>query len=244
MAYDKKKMDVNSDESRELVNIIGSYIDDSLGFISTETSLSRQKSLEFYMREPFGNETEGRSQIVTAEVAEAVDGALPQLIKVFTQSKNAVVFEPVNEGDAELAEQATQYINHIFYKDNNGFALLHDMFWDGLCQKVGVLKAYWDDKKDVTKEKYNNLTEDELAMIMQDDEVEIVSQEIVEEVIEQEPEPIIDPSTGQPPLDPMSGQPMVDEMGMPLMVEVPPIVNTYYNIKCKRTVDSSKVKIE
>jgi len=47
MAYDKKKMDVNSDESRELVNIIGSYIDDSLGFISTETSLSRQKVLNF-----------------------------------------------------------------------------------------------------------------------------------------------------------------------------------------------------
>ncbi len=244
MAYDKKKMDVNSDESRELVNIIGSYIDDSLGFISTETSLGRQRSLEYYMREPYGNEVEGRSQIVTAEVAEAVDGALPQLIKVFTQSKNAVVFEPVNDGDAELAEQATQYVNHIFYKDNNGFALLHDMFWDGLCQKVGVLKAYWDDKKDVTKEKYNNLTEDELALIMQDDEVEIVSQEIVEEVIEQEPQPAIDPSTGQPPIDPMSGQPMVDEMGMPLMVEVPPIVNTYYNIKCKRTVDSSKVKIE
>jgi len=128
-------MDVNSDESRELVNIIGSYIDDSLGFISTETSLGRQRSLEYYMREPYGNEVEGRSQIVTAEVAEAVDGALPQLIKVFTQSKNAVVFEPVNDGDAELAEQATQYVNHIFYKDNNGFALLHDMFWDGLCQK-------------------------------------------------------------------------------------------------------------
>jgi len=93
MAYDKKKMDVNSDESRELVNIIGSYIDDSLGFISTETSLGRQRSLEYYMREPYGNEVEGRSQIVTAEVAEAVDGALPQLIKVFTQSKNAVVFD-------------------------------------------------------------------------------------------------------------------------------------------------------
>jgi len=235
MAYDKKMMNKDSDDNRELVNIVESHIDDSLGFISTETSLSRQRSLSYYMREVYGNEVEGRSQIVTAEVAEAVDGALPQLMKVFTQSKNAVVFEPTNEGDGEMAEQATSYVNHIFYKDNNGIELLHDMMWDALCQKVGVLKAYWDDKKDVTKEKYENLTEDELAMIMQDEEVEIVSQEVVEEVIEQEPQPAINPETGQP---------LINDMGETLMMDVEPIVNTYYNIKCKRTKDSSKVKIE
>tara|TARA_R110000851_G_scaffold136468_1_gene272101 strand:- start:13 stop:1599 length:1587 start_codon:yes stop_codon:yes gene_type:complete len=33
-------------------------------------------------------------------------------------------------------------------------------------------------------------------------------------------------------------------MGMPMMMEVPPIVNVYYNVKCKRTKDYSKVKIE
>ena len=111
MAYDKKMINKDSDESRELVNIVGSHIDDSLGYVSTDTSLDRQRALEYYMREPFGNEVEGRSQIVTAEVAEAVDGALPQLMKVFTQSNNAVVFEPVNEGDGEMAEQATSYVN-------------------------------------------------------------------------------------------------------------------------------------
>jgi len=235
MAYDKKAMKVNSNDSRELVNVIGSYIDDSLGFIQTETSSQRQVALEYYLREPYGNEVEGRSQIVTGEVAEVVDGALPQVIKVFTSSAKAVEFEPVNEGDGTLAEQITAYVNHIFYKDNNGFEIMHDWFKDGLLQKVGVVKAYWDDKKDVTKEKYEHLTEDELAMIMQDEEVEVVEQEEVEEVIEQEPQPMIDPQTGQP---------VMDEMGMPMMMEVPPIVNVYYNIKCKRTKDFSKVKIE
>ena len=244
MAYDKKSIKVDDDDNRILVNIIESQIHDSLGFISTDTSLERQVALEYYLREPYGNEVEGRSQIVTGEVAEVVDGALPQIMKVFTTSSKAVEFEPVNEGDGPLAEQITTFVNHIFYKDNNGFEIMHDWFKDALLQKVGIVKAYWNDKKDVTKETYENLTEDELALIMQDEEVEIVSQEVVEEVIEQDPEPIIDPSTGQPPMDPMSGQPMVDEMGMPLMVEVPPIVNTYYNVKCKRTKDFSRVKIE
>ena len=235
MAYDKKKMNADSDNNREMLNIVESHIDDSLGFIETETSQERQTALEYYMREPYGNEVEGRSQIVTGEVAEVVDGALPQIMKVFTQSNNAVVFEAVNEGDSELAEQATMMVNHVFYKDNNGFEIMNSWFWDALCQKVGVVKAYWDDKKDTTKEKYEMLTEDELTMIMQDEEVEIVEQEEYEEVIEQDP---------QPAVDPMTGQPMMNEVGEPVMMDVPPIVNVYYNVKCKRTKDYSKIKIE
>ena len=232
MAYDKT---YNKENSLELVNLIDSYITDSLGFIETETSRERQVALEFYLREPYGNEVEGRSQIVTGEVAEVVDGALPQIMKVFTSSNKAVEFEPANEGDGPLAEQMTAYANHIFYKDNNGFEIMHDWFKDALLQKVGIVKAYWNDKKNTTKEKYQNLTEDELTMIMQDEQVEIIEQDQVEEVLEQEP---------QPAVDPMTGQPVMDEMGMPMMMETPPIINVYYNVKCKRTEDFSKIKIE
>ena len=232
---DYNKIDMESEDSLELVNLVGAHIDDSLGYVQTETSYERMKALEYYMREPYGNEVEGRSTIVTGEVAEAVDGALPQIMKVFTSSTKAVEFEPVNAGDGALAEQMTAYVNHIFYKDNNGFEIMHDWFKDALMQKVGVVKAYWNDKKDVTIEKYKGLTEDELAMIMQDEEVEIVSQETVEEIIEQEPQPMPDP---------MTGQPVMDEMGMPMLMEVPPIVNVYYNVKCKRTKDFSKVRVE
>lgn len=226
MAYDKENIN-DKEVNQELSNLIDSHINDSLGFIETETSQERQTALEYYLREPYGNEVEGRSQIVTGEVAEVVDGALPQIIKVFTSSNKAVEFEPVNEGDGALAEQMTAYANHIFYKDNNGFEIMHDWFKDGLLQKVGVVKAYWDDKKDTTIEKYKNLTEDELTMIMQDEEVEIVEQEQIEEVLEQEPQEITDPQTGES-----------------IVMEVPPIVNVYYNVKCKRTKDFSKVKIE
>ena len=226
MAYDKENMN-DTEVNQELSNLIDSHINDSLGFIETETSRERQTALEYYLREPYGNEVEGRSQIVTGEVAEVVDGALPQIMKVFTSSNKAVEFEPVNQGDGALAEQMTAYANHIFYKDNNGFEIMHDWFKDGLLQKVGVVKAYWDDKKDITVEKYQSLTEDELTMIMQDDEVEIVEQEEVEEVLEQEPQEITDPQTGES-----------------IVMEVPPIVNIYYNVKCKRTKDFSKVKIE
>ncbi len=196
--------------------IVESEIDDAIGYLETETTDERQQALEYYLREPYGNEVEGKSQIVTGEVAEVVDGALPQLMKVFTSAKDAVVFEAVNQGDEQIAEQATVYVNHIFYKDNNGFEIMHDWFKDGLLQKVGVVKAYWDDKVDVNVEKYYGLNDDELAMIASDEEVEIVEQDstIIQEAV-------------------------IDEMG----IEVSPALSSH-NVKVKRSVNKGKVVVE
>lgn len=94
-----------------LKGILENEIDNALGYISTETTEARRKSLQFYNRDPYGNEVEGRSQIVTGEVAEAVDGALPQLLRIFTQSDEVVRFEPRGPGDEEKAKQATEYCN-------------------------------------------------------------------------------------------------------------------------------------
>ena len=61
------------DEGR-LKGILSSEIDDAIGYLDTETSAERAKAMDYYLRKPYGNEVEGRSQIITAEVAEAVDG--------------------------------------------------------------------------------------------------------------------------------------------------------------------------
>ena len=204
-------------DDNKLKSILEAEIDDAIGYLETETTDDRQTALEYYMREPYGNEVEGKSQIVTGEVAEVVDGALPQLMRVFTTADDAVVFEPVNQGDEETADQATKYVNHIFYKDNNGFEIMHDWMKDALLQKVGVVKAYWEDKTDVTKEKYYGLNDDELAMIAQDEEVEIVEQDttIVQEAM----------------FDPMTG------------MEVSPALSSH-DVKVKRSVDKGKVVVE
>ena len=213
-------------DSNKLKSIIEAEINDSLGFLETDTTDERTTALEYYLREPYGNEVEGKSQIVTGEVAEVVDGALPQLMRVFTSADAVVEFQPVNDGDEKLAKQATEYCNWVFYKDNDGFLILHNWFKDALLQKTGIVKAYWDDKKDVTKEKYENLSDDELLMLMQDQELEVVSQETIENAVE-----VTDPMTGMPAVDPMTGMPMMQ-------------TNRTHNVKVKKTVNNGKVLIE
>jgi hypothetical protein len=168
------------DEGR-LAAIVSAEIDDAIGMLDSETTGQRAEALNYYLRNPYGNEVEGRSQIVTGEVAEAVDGALPQLMRVFTASDDIVRFEPVGPGDEETAKQATDYCNWVFYKDNPGFAILHQWFWDALTAKTGTVKAYWDERIDVTEEEYRNLTEAELALLLSDGTREIVGQSIEQE---------------------------------------------------------------
>ena len=158
--------------------IIENEIDNSIGYIDSETTEDRKTALEYYLRQPYGNEIEGRSSIVTGEVAEAIDGALPQLVRVFTTTEDIVYFEPRGQQDEESARQATDYCNWAFYRENDGMLILHNWFKDALLQKVGVVKSYWDEKTDVTKEEYKNLTEDELALLLSDQSLKVVKQEI------------------------------------------------------------------
>ena len=165
-------------DSEQIKGILDNEIDNSIGYIETETTELRRKALDFYLRNPYGNEVEGRSQIVTGEVAEAIDGALPQLIRVFTTTEDIVSFEPQTPEDEESSKQATDYCNWVFYRENDGLLILHNWFKDALLQKVGVVKAYWDAKEDVNKETYKNLTEDELVLLLSDPSIEVVSQNV------------------------------------------------------------------
>jgi hypothetical protein len=49
-------------------------------------------------------------------------------------------------------------------------------------QKTGIVKAYWDTKIEVMKEEYQNLTDDELVLLLSDGTREVVEQDTTEEV--------------------------------------------------------------
>ena len=183
----------------KLKQIVQAEIDGSLGFLETETTQQRQEALQAYLRQPYGNEVEGKSSIVTGEVAEAIDGALPSLVRIFTASDEVVRFDPRGPQDEAGAKQATEYVNWVFNRDNSGTLILHNWFKDALLQKVGVVKAYWEDKEDVQKEKYRDLSEDELAMLLSDKTMEVLEQDEVEN-------PLLDPA----------GNAVFDQLGQPV----------------------------
>ena len=105
----------------ELKALVADEINNAIGYLESDTVQARADAMNYYFRDKYGTEVEGRSQVVTGEVAEAVDGALPQLIRVFTSCEDAVRFEPTKDGEEPLADQASDMANWVFYKDNDGF---------------------------------------------------------------------------------------------------------------------------
>ena len=157
--------------------LIGQEINNSIGFYGGELSEQRKNALKFYLGEPLGNEVEGQSQVRSQDVLEVVESILPSMMRIFTQGESIVRFEPTGPEDVAYADQASDYINHVFMKDNNGYSILHTLFKDALISKNGFVKYYWKNDKEQKQESYENLSITEYQALLADNEVEIVEVE-------------------------------------------------------------------
>lgn len=175
----------------EIVSIVDSEFESAMGHDGGEISVERAKAWDYYLSKPLGNEVEGRSQVVTSDVADVVDSVMPSLLRLFTIDENLVNFEPVDGNDIALAEQESDTVNYVFFKEqDNAFMLLYTWFFDALVQKNGIVKCWYDESEIVTEETYNSLTEGELLNLLNDDELEPVERDVRTEIIETEFGPV------------------------------------------------------
>lgn len=182
-----------------LLSILQEQEESSAQFVWGTLSQERRESQREYYRAPYGNEEEGWSSIVTSEVQDTVEWILPDLLDMFLSTEDAVVFDPTEEADAKGAEEATQAVNYVFHKQNNGFLTLYTAFKDALTVKNCAV--HWRKETVRTRRKIpvRGASTEMLAMLMQDDD-ELVNAQQVQQ-------PLIDPMTGQPATGP-DGQPI------------------------------------
>jgi hypothetical protein len=165
----------------ELVSIIKSHRRDSLGYEDGDLSQQRAKAMDHYHGRPYGNEVEGRSQVVSRDLAETVDWAMPVLMRTFVQGGNVAEFDPVSEEDEPQAIQESDYMHTVLMKDNAGVMFIYDTLKEALLLKNCYGKHWWAEEDKVTREHVSGLTMDEVTKMVTDieadgGEVEIVGQ--------------------------------------------------------------------
>lgn len=143
-------------------------------------SAERQKALDYYKGANLWASKPGQSSVVTREVLETVEWLLPQIIKVFASSDEIVKFQPQGAEDEQAAEQATDYINYIWDRDNAGFLTLHHWIKDSLIGSLGVVKIWWEDETKYRTLDMGGLSEMQLAMLTQDPNADITAADPVE----------------------------------------------------------------
>lgn len=144
----------------------------SLGGPGTEVSQARLRNLEYYNAEATGElgppEIEDRSDFVATDVADTIEGMLPQIMRMFVASDDAVEFEAKLPQQEPVAKLATAYVNHLFYTRNDGVGIVYDWFKDALLQKVGFVKVWAEEESDDAKQTFEGQTEEQLIMLLQE----------------------------------------------------------------------------
>lgn len=164
----------------EVLALLGQLLENSIGYFEGTIGAERRTAFKYYLGKPYGNEIEGRSQVVTQDVLEVVENILPSLLRIFTAGEQIVKFDPQGPEDQKMAEQCTDYINHIFMKDNPGFMILYTMFKDALLQKNGFVKHYYKEIEKTKTEEYADLTDVEYNSLLIDDTVSVDEHDIKE----------------------------------------------------------------
>ena len=214
---------VNPMDDTELQGIVAGELEDAVSYIDADISPIRAKGTEYYRGDPFGNEEDGRSQVVAMEVRDTVSAMLPSLMKVFFSSENVVEYVPRGPEDVASTQQATDYANYIFSNDNNGFMTTYALFKDSLVRKCGIAKYWWDEVEEVKIDDYSGLDDQTVQLLMQEGaEVKIVVSY---------PDPSMPIDMMQPQVDPATGLPM--PMQQPML----------HDVQIKRTTKDGRIRI-
>ena len=158
----------------DLVTRIRGEITESLGYMGDTISTQREKAMQYYYGLPFGNEVDGRSQFVDSTVQDTIEWIKPSLMRVFASGDEMVKFTPHGPEDVKMAEQATDYVNYVFTKDNPGWEILYSWFTDALLSKNGIVKVWWEDYEESDREEYNGLDEVGLQSLLMPEDVEVL----------------------------------------------------------------------
>lgn len=151
----------------ETLALVASERRSSIGFDEAQwLTKQRETALNYYKGDMSDFVApEGRSQAVSTDVADAIETIKPDLIEIFT-SEDVAAFMPRGEEDEDAAEQETDYINHVFFNENDGFLTLYNAIDDALKLKIGVFK-WWSEEYEESEDFAGKPIEEAVAAIQQ-----------------------------------------------------------------------------
>jgi hypothetical protein len=148
---------------------LSAIIADELRQAQTFDQTKRAYALE-YMRGEMRDlpaRVNGSSQ-TSRDVADTLSWVLPGIVRVFTASDQMVEFEATKEGGEQGAEEASEYTNYSFFRENDGYRILYNATHDGLLMGNGAACSYWCPEESKTK-LFRNKTLEEIAFLMKEE---------------------------------------------------------------------------
>jgi putative portal protein len=106
------------------------------------------------------------SSLVSTDVADTIEWALPSLMKVFTGSDEVITVAGVTEEDDQNAEVMQSLLVYQLQRQNKFFPILYNWMKDSLITGMGIIKCYWERTEGWTPET-QKLNADALRLLSQ-----------------------------------------------------------------------------
>ena len=157
---------------KDVLTILDANIKQAVGYFDSKLSTERQRVMEYYTAKlPFPHH-DGNSKFVSQDVYNAIESMKAALLEVFASGRKIVSFTPQNPEDVEPARIASEYIDYVVFRQNDGYQVFSDVIQDGLMARIGVAKVYWQDLVEPIEQEFEGTVES-LDVLLADDAYEI-----------------------------------------------------------------------
>ena len=154
-----------------------------------DMSKDRIRAVEYYqgvMRDTPSDK--GKSQIVSRDVRSVIKKVLPSVVRTILGNEVVTEYQPMNEGDEEGAEQATDYVNHVVLPECDGYRAIEDAIHDALLLRNGILHVYFEEKTEAKVSSHTGLPDDAFAELVDSEEVQVLEHTERQEMVEVPPQ--------------------------------------------------------
>ena len=174
---EKEQIRLSGDEAMDetdLESLVGGLIEEAIDYIDLSESPDRIQAADYYNGKPFGNEEDGRSQVVSRDVRDTIALMLPQIMRTFFGSERVVEYQPRFPEDVPNSEQASDYVNSVVLGQDNpsSFNTFYSIIKDALIKRVGIAKVDWERREEVEHEEYTGLDDQALEALLSDPDIE------------------------------------------------------------------------
>ena len=164
----------NEEKEAELLRYLKAEENEALGYRQSELQQQQIDALKHYYGEPYGDEEDGRSKVVTREVFETIEWTRPDMARVFCSGGNILSIEASRPEDEKEAKAAEDYLNWVYFVDNPGFQNTDAFAFDGLLHRRGFMACYWREAEYLAPETLTGLGVAQVQMLMADPDIQII----------------------------------------------------------------------
>lgn len=191
-AFDAMAREDAGSEASSVHSNLKRLIREAVDHYEAELLDDQVEATEYYHGRKFGDEEEGRSQVVSTDVRDAIEAVMPSLLRIFLSAEAPCEYKPRGLEDRELAKQQTEAVSYIVREENDGFRTFMAWFDDALLRRIGAVKVWYDESICVKEEQLQGLTVAQIGELMEDETVTID-----EESVESYSYSMPDPNTGE-----------------------------------------------